>query len=69
MYYSRILQTEDPQGHCFIEFFAFDILSRQEAQRLATEDLSERIIAIEDECRTLQAQSKPRYTIWLIPPT
>ncbi len=54
-----------PLGSSTGEIIAFDTADRVEAERLCSEDLAERIVAIEDECRTLQDRSRPRYLLWL----
>jgi hypothetical protein len=54
-----------PLGSCIGEIITFDTADRAEAERWCTEGLSERIVAIEDECRTLQDRARPRYVLWL----
>lgn len=54
-----------PLGSGIGEIVTFDTADRAEAERWCTEGLSERIVAIEDECRTLQDRARPRYVLWL----
>jgi len=54
-----------PLGACIGEILTFDTTDRAEAERLCSDDISERIAAIEDECRTLQDRDRARYVIWL----
>jgi hypothetical protein len=54
-----------PLRSCIGEILTFDTADRAEVERRCSEGLSERIVAIEDECRTLQDRSRPRYVLWL----
>jgi hypothetical protein len=54
-----------PLGACIGEIITFDTTDRSVAERLCSDDISERIAAIEDECRTLQGRERARYVIWL----
>jgi hypothetical protein len=41
--------------------------SIEEAERAGNEDLPQRIVDIEDECRTLQDREAGRVVLWLLP--
>jgi hypothetical protein len=67
VFYTGTYHVTGPAGGCIGELLAYDTASRERAQRLGTEDLSECIIAIEDECRALQDRARRRYGLWLLP--
>jgi len=50
------------------EVLAWDgVASVEEAERLGSEDLPQRIVDIEDECRALQDREASRFVLWLQP--
>jgi hypothetical protein len=65
--YMGTFRVVGPDGPCLGEFVVFETASQAEAERLGEEDLPARIVAIEDECRTLQDRERRRYVLWLIP--
>lgn len=65
--YLGTFRVVGPDGPCLADFLVFETASRAEAERLGNEDLPARIVAIEDECRTLQDLQRRRYILWLIP--
>jgi hypothetical protein len=67
VFYLGTFYVVGPDGSCLGDFLVFETASRAEAERLGNEDLPARIIAIEDECRTLQDLQRKRYVLWLIP--
>lgn len=67
IYYTGTYHVDGPDGPCIGETMAYDVASREEADRLGNEGLSERIVAIEDECRSLQDLTRRRYLLWLTP--
>ncbi len=65
--YMGTFRVVGPDGPCLADFMVFETASQAEAERLGEEDLPGRIVAIEDECRTLQDRERRRYVLWLIP--
>jgi len=65
--YLGTFRVVGPDGPCVADFVVFETASQAEAERLGEEDLPARIVAIEDECRTLQDRERRRYVLWLIP--
>jgi hypothetical protein len=65
--YLGTFRVVGPDGPCLADIMVFETASQAEAERLGEEDLPARIVAIEDECRTLQDRERRRYVLWLIP--
>ncbi|HEX6506665.1 MAG TPA: hypothetical protein VF221_03445 [Chloroflexota bacterium] len=67
LFYAGTFHVTGPDGPSIGEIVSMDTPDRKEAERRGEYDLSEEIIAIEDECRTLQDRTRPRYLLWLTP--
>ena len=67
IYYSGLMRAEGAGLPPLAELMAIEADSREAAERQLDLPLPERIVAIEDECRTLQDRQRSRYTLWLTP--
>jgi hypothetical protein len=67
MFYLGTFHVVGPDGPCLSDFWVFETAIKAEAERLSNEDFPARIVAIEDECRTLQDRQRKRSILWLIP--
>ena len=65
--YTGVFHLEGADTPPLGELLVFDAASLEEAERLGSEDLPQRIVDIEDECRTLQDREASRFSLWLVP--
>jgi hypothetical protein len=66
--YSGVYRAEALGLRCLGEILAFaGVHSAKEGEKLGSEDLSPRIVEIEDECRTYQDREAARFSMWLLP--
>jgi hypothetical protein len=67
VHYSGVFRADGLGGQRLGEIIAFDAASVEEAERMGNDDLPQRIVDIEDECRTLQDREASRFVLWLVP--
>jgi hypothetical protein len=65
--YTGVFHLDGPATPPLGEIIAFDAATVEDAERLGNEDLPQRIVDIEDECRTLQDRDASRFSLWLVP--
>lgn len=63
--YGGLCRVTGPHGTSLGELLGFEVPDMAAAIKAAEDGLSERIVAIEDECRLYQDQDRPRYSIWM----
>ncbi|HXA43764.1 MAG TPA: hypothetical protein VNV65_12730 [Candidatus Solibacter sp.] len=63
--YGGLCRVAGPHGSSLGELLGFEVPDMAVALRAANDGLSDRIVAIEDECRLYQDLDRPRYTIWM----
>jgi hypothetical protein len=67
VHYSGAFRVNGLGGQRLGEIIAFDAASVEEAEKLGSVDLPQRIVDIEEECRTLQNREASRFVLWLVP--
>lgn len=63
--YGGLCRVVGPHGTSLGELLGFEVPDMAAAVRAANDGLSDRIVAIEDECRLYQDLDRPRYSIWM----